>query len=160
MADETLTATLTVDAPAEAVFAVLADPRTHADIDGTGWVRDSLDGQALAGCGQVFRMGMYHANHPDGHYEMANEVVVFDRPQAIAWKPGQDVKGDGALQFGGWVWRYDLVPDGDARTRVTLTYDWSAVGASLREFIGFPPFDRGHLVHSLEHLAAITADRS
>ena len=157
MADETLTATLTLDAPAEAVFAVLADPRTHADIDGTGWVRDNLDGQVLTGSGQVFRMGMYHANHPDGHYEMANEVVVFDRPHAIAWKPGQD--RDGTVAFGGWVWRYDLAPESDARTQVTLTYDWSAVGASLREFIGFPPFDRDHLVHSLEHLAAITASR-
>ena len=26
---------------------------------------------------------MYHDNHPTKHYEMANKVVVFDRPHAI-----------------------------------------------------------------------------
>jgi hypothetical protein len=48
------------------VFAVLADPSRHAAIDGTGWVRDSLDGQRLTGSGQIFRVTMYHDNHPDG----------------------------------------------------------------------------------------------
>ncbi|GAB3217768.1 hypothetical protein GCM10027535_09440 [Mycolicibacterium hippocampi] len=33
-----------VNVPAETVFAVLADPTTHQAIDGTGWVRESLDG--------------------------------------------------------------------------------------------------------------------
>ncbi len=36
-----------INAPAEAIFAVLADPAKHAAIDGTGWVREPLDGQPL-----------------------------------------------------------------------------------------------------------------
>ncbi len=40
MADETLSATTIIDASAEAVFAVLADPAQHVAIDGTGWVRE------------------------------------------------------------------------------------------------------------------------
>ena len=80
-----MSATATVNAPAQTVFDVLADPSTHAAIDGTGWVRESLDGVRLTETGQVFRMAMYHDNHPDKDYEMANKVVVYDPPHAIAW---------------------------------------------------------------------------
>jgi hypothetical protein len=152
MPDETVSATTIINAPAEAIFAVLADPGNHAAIDGTGWVREPLDSQLLTAAGQVFRMGMYHANHPDGSYRMANRVQVFDPPQAISWEPGQDT-GDGDLRFGGWVWRYDLAPAGPSGTRVTLSYDWSAVPSSLRQHIGFPPFPPDHLDNSLAHLA-------
>ena len=68
---------------------MLADPSTHAAIDGTGWVRESLDGKPLTEAGQIFRMAMYHENHPDKDYEMANRVEVFDPPRAIAWQPGR-----------------------------------------------------------------------
>ncbi len=30
--------------------------------------------------GQVFRMAMYHENHPAKDYEIANRVEVFDEP--------------------------------------------------------------------------------
>ncbi len=66
---------------------------------------------------------------------MANKVVVFDRPHAIAWEPGQDMAGDGNLSFGGWIWRYDIHDTGSSEADVTLTYDWSAVPAELREHI-------------------------
>lgn len=148
---ETMIVTTTIDAPAENVFDVLADPSTHQAIDGTGWVRESLDGRPLTETGQIFRIAMYHDNHPDGHYEMANRVEVYDRPRAIAWQPGQAGE-DGTLEFGGWIWRYDLEQIGPQQTRVTLTYDWSAVPAMLREHIEFPPFPVEHLENSLANL--------
>jgi uncharacterized protein YndB with AHSA1/START domain len=154
--EEHIKASKTVSAPVEAVFDVLADPSTHEAIDGTGWVRKSLDGKRLTGGGQVFRMAMYHDNHPDKDYEMANRVEVFERPRAIAWRPGQG-PDDARLEFGGWIWRYDLEPVGADRTEVTLTYDWSAVPPHTREHIGFPPFDPSHLDNSLEHLAELAA---
>jgi uncharacterized protein YndB with AHSA1/START domain len=157
MTNEVVTATTTIAAPAETVFAVLADPTTHAAIDGTGWVRESLDGRPLTKPGQIFRIAMYHDNHPDGHYEMANKVVVLDPPRAIAWEPGQRVAGADELQFGGWTWRYDLAPVNESETRVTLTYDWSAVPPFLREHIQFPPFAIEHLDNSLRHLATLAA---
>lgn len=159
MAAENLSTTIVIEAPPEAVFDVLADPTTHEAIDGTGWVRKSLDGVRVGEPGQVFRMAMYHPNHPDGDYEMANRVEVFDPPRAIAWQPGQDAGGDGNLEFGGWIWRYDLAPAGPSATEVTLTYDWSAVPQETREHIGFPPFDRAHLDNSLQHLAQLVAVR-
>jgi len=108
----------------------------------------------LTAAGQIFRIAMYHENHPDGAYQMANRVQVFDPPSAISWEPGYNA-GDGSLRFGGWTWRYDLAPDGPGKTRVTLAYDWSAVPESLREHIGFPPFRPDHLDNSLAHLAEL-----
>jgi hypothetical protein len=59
----------------------------------------------LTAAGQTFRMAMYHENHPDGAYQTINQVLAFDPPSAISWKPGHDA-GDGRLEFGGWTWRY------------------------------------------------------
>jgi hypothetical protein len=154
MTDECMTAKLTIQAPIRDVFDVLADPSTHKAIDGTGWVRDSLDGKRLTETGQVFRMAMYHPNHPDKDYEMANRVEVFDPPRAVAWRPGQG-PDDANLQFGGWFWRYDLEPVEPAQAAVTLTYDWSQVPPETREHIGFPPFEYTHLENSLKHLAEL-----
>ena len=158
MTDETISTACTIDAPADTVFAVLADPSTHQAIDGTGWVRESLDAKPLTETGQIFRMAMYHDNYGGMHYEMANRVEVFEPPHAIAWLPGQGAD-DANLEFGGWIWRYDLEPLGDDRTNVTLSYDWSAVPQALREHIEFPPFDRRHLDNSLKHLAGRAQDR-
>lgn len=154
MADDSLSATTIIHAPADVIFAVLADPAKHAAIDGTGWVSEPLDSQPLSSAGQVFRMAMYHPNHPDGNYQVTNRVQVFDPPNAISWEPGFDT-GDGGLGFGGWVWRYDLTAAGPSETKVTLSYDWSAVADSVRQHIGFPPFPPDHLGNSLAHLAEL-----
>jgi hypothetical protein len=157
MQPERVTATTTIDAAREAVFAVLADPSAHADIDGTGWVRGTLQGERITASGQVFRMAMYHPNHPDKDYRIANLVEVFDEPRAIAWKPGTESPETGELSFGGWIWRYDLEATGPARTRVTLTYDWSAVPREVREYLRFPPFEPDHLDNSLQHLSDLVS---
>ncbi len=150
---ERATASTTMEATPEEVFAVLADPSAHGAIDGTGRVGDSLDGDRITAVGQVFRVAMYHENHPDKDYLIANLVEVFDEPRAIAWKPGTEAPDTGELSFGGWTWRYDLEESGPSRTTVTLTYDWSAVPPNVREYLHFPPFDEHHLDRSLEHLS-------
>ncbi|GGL91364.1 activator of HSP90 ATPase [Streptomyces fumigatiscleroticus] len=159
MNQETTSATRTVAASAARVFAVLADPTAHAAIDGTGWIQEPVDRAPLTEVGQVFRMDMYHADHPNGDYQVANKIQVFDPPRAIGWLTGQE-KADGHLEFGGWLWRYDLVPLGPSRTEVTLTYDWSAVPQSIREYLRFPPFGPDHLTDSLHHLAELVAPTS
>ncbi len=159
MEPELVTASTTIEATPEAVFAVLADPSTHAHIDGTGWVRDSLDGDRIAAAGQVFRMAMYHPNHPDKDYKIANLVEVFDEPRAIAWKPGNESPA-GELSFGGWTWRYDLEATGRSKTTVTLTYEWSAVPSEVREYLHFPPFAADHLDNSLQHLSDLVTGKN
>jgi Polyketide cyclase / dehydrase and lipid transport len=157
MTNDTMIATIIIPAPAETVFDVLADPTTHPAIDGTGWLREALDSAPVTGAGQTFRVAMYHDGHPAKNYEMVNKVVVYDRPHAIAWEPGQDLAGDGDLSFGGWIWRYDIRSVGSSESHVTLTYDWSAVPAELREHIQFPPFDPTHLENSLKHLSDLAS---
>src|SRR5437764_11009087 len=157
MADDSVSATTVINAPVEAIFAVLADPAKHAQIDGTGWVRESLDHDRITAAGQVFRMAMYHPNHPDKDYKIANLVEVFDEPRAIAWKPGTESPETGELSFGGWIWRYDLEATGPSRTTVTLTYDWAAVPPEVREHLQFPPFRQDHLDNSLQHLSGLVA---
>ena len=154
MTEERMCVSTSVSAPIDVVFDVLADPSTHQAIDGTGWVREPLTSERISEAGQVFRMAMYHDNHPDKDYEMANRVEVFDRPHAIAWQPGQG-PDDAELEFGGWYWRYDLVSTAPGQTEVTLTYDWSLVPPVLREHIQFPPFGAAHLDNSLKHLAQL-----
>lgn len=155
MSEETLSVTLRIPAAPESVFAVLTEPGTHPAIDGTGWVVEARETERITENGQVFRMRMYHSNHPDGHYEMANRVEVLDPPRAITWQPGQDVAGSDELQFGGWTYGYELAAAEDGGTDVTLTYDWSAVPASIREYISFPPFAPDHLQNSLRNLAGL-----
>jgi hypothetical protein len=154
MTNEILTATTTINASAEAIFAVLADPARHAAIDGTGWVREPLEQAPISAPGQLFRMAMYHANHPNGDYEMVNRVEVFDPPRAISWEPGYDA-GDGNVRFGGWIWRYDLTAIVPSDTEIRLTYDWSAVPEEARRQGQFPPFSPDHLDSSLAHLAEL-----
>lgn len=151
---EILIVNAVIDAPAAVVFAVLADPTTHKDIDGTGWVRDPLDPQPLTAVGQVFRVAMFHDQHPDKNYEMANQVTVLDPDRAIGWAPG-GLAGDGGVELGGWTWRYDLEPIGSEQTRVVLTYDWSNATQEIRQNIVFPPFGVSHLDNSLANLAKL-----
>ena len=155
VASATVSASITIEASAEAIFAILIDPAEHAAIDGTGWVCDPIDRQPLAATGQMFRMAMYNPGHPNGNYEITNRVEVFDPPHTISWKPGYDA-GDGALGFGGWIWRYDLAALAPSVSEVRLTYDWSAVCEEvLRRQDHWPPFSPDHLDNSLTHLAEL-----
>ena len=47
MTDDRVSATTVIVAPADAIFAALADPSKHAAIDGTGWVSEALDTRPL-----------------------------------------------------------------------------------------------------------------
>ena len=119
MTSEQLSVTTTIPVTPAEVFAVLADPTSHAAINGsvggtssvrTGWVNGAIDTEPITEAGQVFRMGMFHPDHPDGDYVTANQVREFEPPRAISWATGTE-DDDGRLSFGGWFWRYDLSRD-------------------------------------------------
>jgi hypothetical protein len=164
MTSEQLSATTTIPARPDEVFATLADPTSHADLGGrtggtasnrTGWVEAPVDTEPVTAEGQVFRMAM---RHPRGDYVTANQVRVFDPPRAIGWATGTEDE-DGRLSFGGWTWRYDLVASRDGATEVLLTYDWSEATPHARDTIPFPPFGVAHLQDSLGRLADFIAPR-
>lgn len=153
-ADTRYVVTRVVEASPQEVFALLADPARHHETEPTDWVRGSLeeDPAPLTEVGQVFGIEMFHVNTP-GRYDVHNRVIAFEQDRTFAWEPEQ-YGPDGELGTGGWTWRYDLAPAGgagdeDSATKVTLTYDWSAVPDQLRKEFGLPPFPPSFLEESL-----------
>ena len=56
-----------------------------------------------------------------------NHVVDFVEARRIAWNPS-----DVGRPPPGHLWRWELEPLGDGRTRVTHTYDWSQLSDQKR----------------------------
>ena len=109
-------ARIRIDAPSERVFDLLADPRRHADFDGSGTVRGSVSGPDRLTLGSRFGMAM----HLGVNYRIGNEVVEFEEGRRIAWR-----------HAGHHRWRYELEPTPDGGTIVTETFE----GSTAR----FPP---------------------
>lgn len=109
-----------IQAPAEVVFAILADPRQHQRIDGSGMLRGTVEGPAKLELGSSFGMKMKLG----ANYRTSNTVVEFEPDALIAWK-----------HFAPHRWRYELarVPESDGGgTLVTETWDLSRVPAPIR----------------------------
>lgn len=106
-----------VPAPPQAVFDLLADPRRHREIDGSGTLRDTVQGPDRLSLGAVFGMAM----QAGAKYEMTNTVVEFEEPRRIAWQP-RPTSGLAARFIGGRIWRYELEPV-EGGTRVRETWD-------------------------------------
>src|SRR5580765_8493353 len=85
MADsQLLEITETVDAPPIKVFALLADPSRHVEIDGSGTVRGHVSGPCpVTGIGDEFVMEM----HQDitGSYRTRNRIVDYEPNKRIIW---------------------------------------------------------------------------
>jgi uncharacterized protein YndB with AHSA1/START domain len=113
MSDEAqVSGSITVQAPPAVVFAILADPRQHARIDGSGSVRDILRApQRVTAKGQTFMVRMKLFGVP---YVIVNRVVEFEPGRLIAWR-----------HFTANRWRYELTPTADGGTSVTETFDMS-----------------------------------
>jgi uncharacterized protein YndB with AHSA1/START domain len=135
-----------VRAPVERVFALLADPDRHPDLDGSGTLRASRTHTVLTEVGDVFIMDL-HANEL-GEHQSQSVVTTYVRDRAIGWSCGP-VDHD---PFG-HSFTFTLEPDGDDQTLVTLTYDWSAV-TDEQLLAMMPRVSREDLTSSLDKLAA------
>ena len=128
-----------VAAPPDEVFALLADPRRHAEIDGSGTVKAALSGPERLAPGATFGMRM-RLGVP---YVIRNEVVEFEEGRRIAWR-----------HLGHHVWRYELEPV-EGGTRVTETFDWSPARApKALELLGVPARNARSIDATLERLVA------
>jgi hypothetical protein len=119
-----------ISAPAAEVFRVLADPKRHVELDGSGMLRGAASDAVIHGVGDVFVMRMYYAEY--GDYEMNNHVVEYERDRRIGWEPEAglghpDVDTPDARW--GHRWSFELVPAGSNATIVTEIYDCSAAPA-------------------------------
>jgi len=102
---------VTIEAPPAVVFAILATPRQHSRIDGSGSVQSLLRGpDRITAKGDSFVVRMKLFGVP---YVIANRVVEFEPDRLIAWR-----------HFTANRWRYELTPTDDGTT-VTETFDMS-----------------------------------
>lgn len=113
-------ATVTVAAPPATVFAIVADPRQHPRIDGSGTVRDAVSGPDRLELGSRFGMSMKMG----APYRISNKVVEHEPDRLIAWR-----------HAGLHRWRYELTPTADGGTEVTETWDLSHYPAPLRALL-------------------------
>lgn len=110
----------TIPAPASAIFDLLANPRRHHDIDGSGTVGEPKAGaEERLTLGSKFGMSMKFGVK----YSMESEVIEFEENRRIAWQTRHPSKF-GAKFGGGRIWRYELEPV-EGGTRVRESWDIS-----------------------------------
>ena len=130
-----------IEAPAADIFAILADPVRHLEIDGSQMLRGAVTDDPISGVGQVFVMKMYYPEFD--HYEMINHVVEFEPNRRIGWEPqaGRGHPKEPAPDARwGHRWSYELEPDGPDATVVTHRYDCSRIPVEERA-----PMDGGRM---------------
>jgi len=126
MTGEPVSVSRRIEAPAGVVFAVLADPARHPDIDGSGMLMRAVWRPPVGRVGDTFTMLM--RNDEMGYYEITNYVVEYVADQRIAWEPSltnasraEDQEDIGSRNQ--YQWSYQLAADGPDGTLVTETYD-------------------------------------
>jgi uncharacterized protein YndB with AHSA1/START domain len=141
--DRVVHASRDVSAGAAAVFELIADPMRQPSWDGNDNLASAPAGQRVRAVGDVFTMELTRGS------VRHNEVVEFIEGRLIAWCPSEP-----AAEPPGHLWRWELCPIDDQRTRVTHTYDWTRLNDPSRfERARSTTSDR--LLASLDRLAAI-----
>jgi uncharacterized protein YndB with AHSA1/START domain len=114
-----------VGAPAAELFDMVADPRRHRELDGSGTVIGTVDGPARLAMGDEFTVRMRMHGVP---YRITSKVTEFVDGQVVEWRHPM-----------GHRWRWELSPAGGGMTQVTETFDYSGISpfrARILEAIG------------------------
>lgn len=137
--DDTVSATVEVDAPPADVFDFLRRPANHPIVSGDETVKGTRVGPELLDEGDRFGMRMKQFGVP---YSMTNTVVEFQHGTKIAWcHPGKH------------RWRWELEPTVDGRTRLTETFDMStALFPPGLRLLGFPKRHRDNVARSVANV--------
>jgi uncharacterized protein YndB with AHSA1/START domain len=119
MSDDTegprvVSASREIAAAVDQIFELIADPAQQPQWDGNGNLANAEGGQRVRAVGDILTMTLTNGGVRENH------VVEFVEAGRIAWTPATA----GELP-GGHLWRWELEPLDDARTRVTHTYDWT-----------------------------------
>jgi hypothetical protein len=123
IAGRVVSASAVVAATPEQVFALLADPHRHQELDGSDTVRGVVSGPRRLALGDRFGMRM-RVGLP---YQTKNTVVEFEPERRIAWH-----------HFAKAIWRYELAPV-EGGTLVTESFDYGGSPfARGLELVGYP----------------------
>ncbi|MBW8172630.1 SRPBCC family protein [Ornithinimicrobium sp. Arc0846-15] len=146
-ADQIVSESMVINAPASTIFNIVADPRQHSRIDGSGTVQSVVIGPERLSRGAEFGAQMKMFGVP---YKISNRVVEFEEGTLIAWR-----------HFGGHRWRYELRPIGENETVVTESFDYSrykGLPAKIIEKANFPTKNRAGIVETLRKLKLAAED--
>ena len=128
-----------VPATPGAIFALLADPHRHGELDGSGTVRDAVSGPHELSLGDRFSLNMRQLGIP---YRITSTVVEFETDRRIGWRHPV-----------GHVWRWELGPDGEGHAVVTETFDYSMTRvARMFELTGRPQRNAAGMAETLRRL--------
>ncbi len=108
----TTAARIVIDAPAQQIFDLIADPRCHPLFDGSGTLQGSISGPTRLHLGAKFGMAM-KIRIP---YRITNTVVAFEDGRKLSW-----------CHLMKWTWNYELLDLGNGKTQVTETFDASDI---------------------------------
>jgi uncharacterized protein YndB with AHSA1/START domain len=119
MADDTdvlrvVSASREIAASTKRIFELIADPSQQPLWDGNENRAKAEPGQRIRNIGDVFIMTLTGGGIRENH------IVEFEEGRRIAWFPSESGR-----RPPGHLWRWELEPLTDTRTRVTHTYDWS-----------------------------------
>jgi uncharacterized protein YndB with AHSA1/START domain len=110
-----------INASPEKIFELIADPALQPSWDGNENLAEAPAGQRVHQVGDVFRMLLTNGGTRD------NRIVEFSEARRVAWLPSEP-----GQQPPGHLWRWELEPVTEARTRVTHTYDWTQLADEKR----------------------------
>jgi uncharacterized protein YndB with AHSA1/START domain len=96
------------------IFELIADPAQQPLWDGNDNLAKAEPGQRVRSLGDIFTMTLTGGDIRENH------VVEFEEGRRIAWLPSESGR-----RPPGHLWRWELEPLDETRTRVIHTYDWS-----------------------------------
>jgi uncharacterized protein YndB with AHSA1/START domain len=139
-----VSATRVIPAPADAIFALLADPARHPELDGSSMVQRPTGSEPPTRLAKGSRFGMAMKLGPIP-YRMSNQVIEFEEGRRIAWR-----------HLGRHVWRWELEPV-EGGTKVTETWDWAPMGPAgkVLEALKVPARNQAAMERSLDRLAGL-----
>jgi hypothetical protein len=119
-----------IPASASCIFAVIADPRGHVAVDGSGMLMAAPGARIITAVGDTFVIDMDReplGDVPMGKYQVENLVTAFQQDRELAWAPGTL----GKKPFG-HIYGIRLAPVSDTETEVLHYCDWSGIGEKFK----------------------------
>ena len=138
-----MSASREIAAAPDVLFELIVDPAQQPRWDGNGNLTEAAAGQRVHAVGDVFRMMVHSGTVRENH------IVEFEEGRRIAWLPSEEGK-----QPPGHLWRWEIEPLGDGRSKVTHTYDWTNLTEEKR-LVRARATTADNLAASIERLAAL-----
>jgi hypothetical protein len=143
-----------IPASADRIFALIADPSRHSQIDGSGTVREAKTPPGKLQLGSKFGMSM-KLGIP---YSMESTVIEYEEGRRLAWQTRPPGRIPGKLA-GGRIWRYELEPaEGGTLVRESWDISQEVVKALVRPARGRTVRAMNKTLETIEQLLAAEPD--